>query len=613
MEKQHEVVGGSMPARYGRLILAIALGVIVLSGCGTPAPKAPSANGKDVSNGGTIKGTQCKLVANPSVTSSSQCANSTFAGLDLRRANFGYAHLAGSTFKGVKLQGAQFVGADLTGVKFNKSTLAEIQKDSKTRKTLPTLTGTPPTSFAQANLTNAQLTNTQAVNVDFSWATMTGTNLTGTNLTWARLYAVNTAALVGANLVGATHMPYQPVASGVSYSCALNSRGNVYCWGGNSVGQLGNNKKTGISTPVLVSGVAGQGVLNSIVSITAGSGKGHSCALNTAGNVYCWGHNTFGQLGNNSTAKTLTPVQVVGIGGKGVLSSITAISGGNDFSCALSTSGNVYCWGHNRVGQLGDGTFTEQSLSPVQVVGVGGRGTLDKIAAISSGGHSCAQNTVGNVYCWGYNSYGELGNNTTKQSSTPVQVVGVGGVGSLGNVVAPAAGQLISCSLNTAGSVYCWGQNSVGQLGNNTATGRGAAVGSPTPVEVVGVGGTGSLKSVRAIAASGGDVDNACSVNSTGSVYCWGQNGSGQLGNNTKPDSPTPVPVVGVGGAGVLNNIAAITVGARHTCAVRVPDGGVYCWGGNPNGQLGNNSKANSLAPVQVVGLRGKGDLKLRG
>jgi alpha-tubulin suppressor-like RCC1 family protein len=155
-----------------------------------------------------------------------------------------------------------------------------------------------------------------------------------------------------------------------------------------------------------------------------------SCALSGAGNVYCWGDNSDGQLGNNTTTNSLTPLQVLGVGGAGFLSNMNYVFAGNAMSCAVSTASNVYCWGGNSSGQLGNNT-TIDSHTPVEVLGVGATGFLSGIKTASAGGvsYACALSTAQNVYCWGSNGHGNLGNNTTTDSNTPVEVLGVGGTG----------------------------------------------------------------------------------------------------------------------------------------------------------------------------------------
>jgi alpha-tubulin suppressor-like RCC1 family protein len=327
--------------------------------------------------------------------------------------------------------------------------------------------------------------------------------------------------------------PRATLGAGSLHTCALLSGGGVNCWGDNRQGQLGNNSTTASSRPVAVVGPAGVSTLNGVTALAAG--WFHTCALVSAGGVNCWGDNRQGQLGNNSSStNSATPVAVVGSGGVGLLTGVTALAAGQSHTCALLSSGGVNCWGFNIYGQLGNNNYGGWSRWPVAVVGSGGVGLLTGVTALTAGQyHTCALLSSGGVNCWGFNGngYGQLGNNTTTNSSSPVAVVGVGGTGTLVGVIALAAGESHTCALLSGGGVNCWGFNYYGQLGNNTTTN------STTPVVVVGPGGSGTLSGAAALVAGS---SHSCALVNPGDVDCWGSNGYGQLGNNTTSNSTTP-------------------------------------------------------------------------
>jgi len=363
-------------------------------------------------------------------------------------------------------------------------------------------------------------------------------------------------------------------------SCALKG-GGVWCWGSNGI----SDSPVPVAVPGLTSGVtaisdgggacavkdggawcldtnAQSPAFVSVSGLTGGvSAISGTCAVKDGG-VWCWDE------GNVAVA-------VSGLG-----SGVSAISAGTGHVCAVK-DGGVLCWGSNFSRQLGNnGT---DSPVPVAVSGL-----TSGVSAISAGGgYSCALKD-GGVWCWGDNSIGQLGNNSTTDvcglnffpcSHLPVAVTGLAS-----GVSAISAGRDHSCALKDDGA-WCWGRNDAGQLGNNRPTH------SDVPVAVSGL-----ESSVTAI-------EGACALKH-GGVWCWGANDAGQLGNNSITDSAVPVAVSGLGsGVSALEGSTHANFGfaASSTCALKA--GGVWCWGANDAGQLGNNSTTNSVVPVAVAGL----------
>ena len=334
-----------------------------------------------------------------------------------------------------------------------------------------------------------------------------------------------------------------------------------------------------------------------------------------------WGSPQMGQLGNNSTTGNAcasdcqdVPVSVHGPGGVGVLSGVKAIAAGCFHSMVLLANGTVMAWGFNAQGELGDGNTTESSV-PVPVSGPGGVGVLSGVKAIAGGClHSMALLANGTVMDWGDNGFGELGDDSTTQSDVPVAVCALGAISctpsmnELTGVKAIAGGEDDSLALLTNDRVMAWGDNYFGELGDGTSTGpdvcaTGAC--STTPMSVRGLGGLGSLGGVKAI--SGGRTHNLALL-LKGIVVAWGNNSSGQLGNNSTTESDVPVRVSGPGGVGVLYRVKAIAAGSSSSLAL-LHSRQVMAWGGNSLGQLGNNSTTESNVPVPVSGPGGIGAL----
>ncbi len=248
---------------------------------------------------------------------------------------------------------------------------------------------------------------------------------------------------------------------------------------------------------------------------------------------------------------------------------VTAMTAGYAHTCALTNQGGVKCWGDNELGQLGNGTTTD-TMTPLDVVGLS-----SGVVAIAAGQtHTCALMAAGGVKCWGNNYNGQLGNGTKVNSSVPVDVAGLAD-----GAVAIIAGFYNTCAITSAGSVECWGLS------------WGYSPSSTAPLPVAGLPG-----GIAAVAA--GTIHN-CALTSTGGAKCWGRNEKGQLGNGTTIDETFPTAVTGL-----TSGASAIAAGDRHSCAV-TGIGSVECWGSNIFGQLGDGSTVDRLAPVAAAGLVG--------
>jgi alpha-tubulin suppressor-like RCC1 family protein len=424
---------------------------------------------------------------------------------------------------------------------------------------------------------------------------LAGLLLVGTTTFDASGAAFSRTTANSANSYTAGWWSLRTLDSGYTHSCAVMPNTTVECWGKNDQGQLGDGTTTTRTTPVTVLGTGGTGTLTGAVSVSAG--RDFSCAVKSDGTVWCWGANDKGKLGNNSTTDSTTPVQVVGPGGVGVLTSVRTMASGEKQSCAVKNDGTLWCWGENNDGQLGNNSTTD-STTPVQVVGAGGVGVLTSVLSVGSGmDHFCAVRTTAALWCWGRNVYGQLGDGTTTDRSVPVQVVGAGGTGTLTNVTMAEGGEFHSCAIRSDGTAWCWGRNDKGQLGNNTTADRS------NPGQVRGLGGTGFLTGVASV---GTGRKWSCAVLTTGNARCWGDGAGGQLGENNTNDRLVPVVVQAVGGGGALSGVREIVGGpdtgagaVAMTCARSAST--AWCWGDNSNGALGDGTTTQRLTPVVVL------------
>lgn len=353
-----------------------------------------------------------------------------------------------------------------------------------------------------------------------------------------------------------------PLAGGQFHSLAINADGTVSAWGNNSYGQLGNGTTTSATTAVRVTGLSGVG------EVTAGNGS--SYAMSTSGTVYGWGDNTYGQLGNGTRTRSSTPVQVTGLSG------VMQIAAGNQHVLALNADGTVSGWGLNNAGQLGN-TTASYSTTPVAVPG------LTNVVDIAAGGlpgwagHSAALKNDGTVWTWGYGKHGQLGLGSNTSTPTPTQVPGLTGI------VQIAADGDNTYALKSDGTVYAWGDSSYGQIGNPDA-----AQNQNTPLPV-------SISDVTAISAGG---TFATAIKTDGTVWNWGDNNTGQLGDDVTCGKycVTPVQAIGLTGTG------SIAGGYVHSLAENI-SGSVYGWGNNSYGQLGNGTTTVAITPTVVTGV----------
>lgn len=369
-----------------------------------------------------------------------------------------------------------------------------------------------------------------------------------------------------------THQGVDQVAAGAGHTCALLADGFVTCWGSGLVA-------TSYSSQVVPK-------IRQAVAIA--SGNDFACALLPDTTVECWGSNDNGQLGIGDNTGPLPVMRDT----KHTLSSITAITAGDSHACALQQipggPSQVYCWGSNSAGQIGNftvGTHIDFATSVVVQDGVINP-ALDHVISVTAGAtHTCAMRSDATSLCWGYNAFGQLGNGSTANASSPALVTVPG------NGNAMVALQMIGSTVSAGGdhgcglvpraapandSVACWGGNFVGQLGNPANAYTGAPVTNAVPVLYAPAV---ELNNVARVVAGG---DFTCAeLESLASVVCWGDNSSGQLANSSAPRSDVPLTAAFHGG----QRIDSLSAGTSHACVVI--NSAVLCWGANNLGQLG--------------------------
>ena len=389
----------------------------------------------------------------------------------------------------------------------------------------------------------------------------THTGLTNRTAYYYRLTANNASgASEPSDEVSATTHTQIMISASNGHTCAVVD-GVAKCWGSGGQGRLGDSTTTQRNTPNQVNSLLG-----GVTQVSTGSN--YSCALLSNGAAMCWGAGGDGHIGNGDVVQRNAPVQVAGL-----TSGVTQISAGEGHTCAVVSGGAAMCWGSGGFGQLGHkeaGNETGNKVLPTYVAGL-----TSGVEQVSAGQlHTCSL-VNGGAFCWGRNGDGQLGDGTITQRNEAAQVRNL-----TSGVTQISAGQLHTCAV-VSGAARCWGANGSGQVGNGFA---GAAQRSPVFVNTLGSG-----SGVTQISA--GRV-HTCAVVS-GRAMCWGDNSSGQLGDDTTTQRNAPVQV-----AGLTSGVTQISAGHDHTCAV--VNGDALCWGNGGDGRIGDGMATQRNTPVQV-------------
>ncbi len=419
-------------------------------------------------------------------------------------------------------------------------------------------------------------------------------------------------ATVKKTIVWNANLSSQRSVSGTYRTCAIMS-GSVYCWGRNARGQLGNGQSTGtdpespssVDSYIPVKVRKDSGVLAGKIVDDMFAAQFHNCAL-AEGKVYCWGYNNYGQLGQGNTTDSSVPVEV-----KGALlgKTVTAVGGTGNVSCAIA-EGKIYCWGYNAYGSVGNNTTTTFYSTP-QLVTAGNTATTlptsytaTKLSTSGSRSFLMCAIADGKAYCWGPNEIGQVGDGTTTNPRRlPTKVVDTGVLSgktvtsiSQDGYPTTAAGGYAHVCVVASGGVYCWGENSSGQLGRAA----GNTTSSTTPVAVY----TAGVLNGKTIQDVGAGLRHTCAL-AGGEVYCWGAGSSGQVGDNATSTRYVPVKVYQEANALLGTTVTSIGAGANRGCAVAAT-AKAFCWGLNTDGQIGDGTLINRSKPTESLFLRPK-------
>lgn len=363
---------------------------------------------------------------------------------------------------------------------------------------------------------------------------------------------------------------WRQVTTGLEHTCGIRGDGAAFCWGNNGAGQVGNSINSGsgipVRQPLQVATPAGK----TWKSLSAGGD--HTCGILSDDSLRCFGNNSGGALGvatNFGTDAANSAPAVVGVNG---ITRWAAVSAGDDFSCAVSLTGALYCWGENDFGQTGTNGMTtwepRKVASPVPEV--------QRWRSVSAGGiATCALLDNGSAWCFGNNIYGQVGRALTEVDDTyetPTQVAGSWATISVG-------GSFV-CARRTNGIAQCWGRNDVGQLARSA--------GQLTSVPQLPGDLNAPFDTASTLVSSGGT--SACGIMPNRTLWCWGDNDSSQIGTGVGGSVPSQL-----GGT----TWRTIDAGVKHTCGLLI-DHRLFCFGDNSRGELANDTLSSSANPLLV-------------
>ena len=380
------------------------------------------------------------------------------------------------------------------------------------------------------------------------------------------------------------------LGAGTGHSCGVErGTGKAWCWGWNSFGQIGDGTSGhgGFGADRTAPAPVAEGrIFTSLVA-----GDSHTCGLATSGTAYCWGYNQYGQVGDGASgdggtgANRAAPVPVAGA------RSFASLVAGDSHTCGVEAgTGKAWCWGFNGYGQLGDGTSgnggsSANRTAPVEVAG----GRL--FSSLAAGGQfTCGvEQATGKAWCWGGNDSGQMGDGTSINRTAPEAVAGERVFGSL------VAGYMHTCGIETGTArAWCWGGNPFGGLGVGTSGNGSSTANQVEPVAVTGGKTFASL--------SAGHFHTCGVEQGTSKAWCWGYNSAGQVGDGASATSAYDFTANRTSPAAVTGEsmFASLSAGHSHTCGVEQGTGKTWCWGSNGTGQLGDGTVNDHSLPVAV-------------
>jgi alpha-tubulin suppressor-like RCC1 family protein len=338
-------------------------------------------------------------------------------------------------------------------------------------------------------------------------------------------------------------------STGGAHTCGIRHGGKLYCWGWDAFDQVGDGgtNSNEVASPTRI------GSFEDWATVSAGNY--HTCGVRKNGKLYCWGYDGTGEVGNgDTTGRVTTPLRI------GTFEDWANVSAGSYHTCGVRKNGKLYCWGSDGAGQVGNGPGDSNILAPVRV------GSFEDWSTVAAGAsHTCGIRHGGKLYCWGSDVTGQIGDD----DGTNDNVTAPKRIGSFEDWATVSAGANHNCGVRKNGKLYCWGLDSSGQVGDGDSTSDNVT--APRRI--------GTFEDWAGVDAG---TNHNCGVRKNGKLYCWGNDGSGQVGDGDEAGNVTSPRRIGT-----FEDWANDAGGASHTCAVRA-NGKLYCWGADLFGQLGD-------------------------
>ena len=376
---------------------------------------------------------------------------------------------------------------------------------------------------------------------------------------------------------------------GGTHSIALSANGRVFLWGNNNKGQLGDGTTVRTLTPIEITQQFSLAEDDIIKSVSLGDM--HSAALSSKGRLFTWGWNFYGRLGDGTTTNRFVPTEITSLFSLNNEEIITKVVLGVSSSAAITSEGRIFTWGENASGQLGDGTISNKS-TPVDITE---KFTLDedeKVVDVSLGYvHMGALTSKGRLFTWGNNTYGQLGNGTNNLQINPTEITSYLNLNSSETLISVRLGGYHTMVVTSDDRVFTWGNNTKGQLGNETFTNTNSPV-DITDKFILGLN--------EHIVLSSSGYRYSIAVTSEGRVFSWGENLNGQLGDGLNANLSSPKDITSQFNLVSNEAFRLLSTGEAHS-SLLTTYGKIIIWGDNENGKLGDNTTTDTLTPLEIT------------